>query len=336
VGAEFSQTFKVLCLDAKTGKVLWEQTAYEGKVYDDHHRKSSYASPTPVTDGKYVYAYFGSEGLYCYDFDGRLVWKKSLGGIATMGMGVASSPVLWEDLLILQCDQDNGVNSFVAAINKQNSEEVWRVPRTALESWTTPIVVRASQRAELIVNSREVVIAHDPATGKELWRSEGVGVNPVPTPVAGPNLVIVSAGAGKKHVKAIRLDGSAEVSTTPQVAWEYFKGTAHIASPILYGDYLYLLTDHGIITCLDVKTGSEVYRDRVPGSVYFTASPVAVDGKILFTTEEGDTFVVKAGPVFELMGTNSIGEAVYASPAISAGKIFLRGENNLYAIGHTN
>jgi outer membrane protein assembly factor BamB len=193
-------------------------------------------------------------------------------------------------------------------------------------------VVRTSKRPELIVASREYVIAYDTATGEELWRSDGVGVNPVPSPVVGHNLVIITAGAGEKHAKAIRLGGSGEISNTPEVAWQYDKGTAHIASPILYGDYLYLLTDHGIITCLDVETGRVKYRDRVPGSVYFTASPVAYEGKILFTSEEGYTFVIKAGPVFELMGKNSIGEAVYASPAISGGRIFIRGENTLYAI----
>ena len=333
VGAEYEHTFKVLCLDTETGKILWEKTAYKGRVYDGRHRDNTYASPTPVTDGKYVYAYFGAEGVYCFDFDGNLVWNTSLGRIAVMGMGVATSPVLWEDLVIVQCDQDNGINSFLAAISKRTGEEVWRVKRNALESWTSPIVVATPRRPELIVNAREVVIAHDPATGEELWRSDGVGVNPVPTPVTGHNLVVVSAGAGQKQAMAIRLGGSGDVTGTSQIAWRYNKGTAHIPSPILYGDYLYLLTDNGIVTCLDAKTGEVQYRDRVPGPAKFSASPVAFDGQILLTSEEGESFVFKAGPTYELLSTNSIGEQVHASPAISGGKIFIRGEKNLFAIG---
>lgn len=333
IGGEHSHAFKVLCLDTKTGKILWDRTAYEGTVYDDRHRDNSYASPTPLTDGRSVYAYFGAEGIYCYDFDGTLAWKTSVGKIATMGMGVATSPVLWKDLLILQCDQDNGVHSFLAAVNKNNGEEAWRVPRKTLESWATPIVVSTPDRAELVVNARELVIAYDPANGKELWRSEGVGVNPVPTPVWGHNMVVVAAGAGQKRAMAIRLGGSGDVTNTSQIAWKYNKGTAHVASPLLYGDYVYLLTDSGIITCLDAKGGSMKYRQRLPGSNKLLASPVAFDGKILLTSERGVSFVFKAGPVYELLSTNPIDEMVRASPAIAGGKIFLRGTNNLYAIG---
>ncbi len=333
VGGEYEHAFKVLCLDTDTGEILWERTAYKGRVYDGRHRKNTYASPTPLTDGEHVYAYFGAEGVYCYDFDGNLVWKGSLGPIATMGMGVGSSPLLWEGLMIVQCDQDNGVDSFLAAISKKTGEEVWRVKRPALESWSSPIVVATKKRTELVVNSRELVIAHDPASGEELWRSDGVGVNPVPTPVTGHNLVVVAAGVGQKHAMAIRLGGSGDITDTSQIAWNYYKGTAHITSPILYGDYLYLLTDNGIVTCLDAKTGEVQYRDRVPGPAKFSASPVAFDGKILLTSEEGDSFVFKAGPTFELLSTNSIGEQVHASPAISGGRIFIRGERNLYAIG---
>ncbi len=333
VGGEYEHAFKVLCFDTDTGKILWERTAYKGRVYDGRHRKNTYASPTPVTDGKYVYVYFGAEGVYCYDFDGNLVWKGSLGQIATMGMGVGTSPVLWGDLVIVQCDQDNGIDSFLAAISKKTGEEVWRVKRAAFESWSSPIVVATKKRTELVVNSRELVISHDPATGEELWRSDGVGVNPVPTPVTGHDLVVVSAGAGQKRAMAIRLGGSGDVTGTSQIAWQYNKGTAHITSPILYGDYLYLLTDNGIVTCLDAKTGEVQYRDRVPGPAKFSASPVAFDGKILLTSEEGESFVFTAGPNYELLSTNSIGEQVHASPAIAGGKIFIRGERNLYAIG---
>jgi outer membrane protein assembly factor BamB len=337
VGGDRRHTLKVLCLDVNTGKTLWEQTAYEGTVYDYRHKKNSYASTTPVTDGRYVYAYFGAEGLYCYDFNGKRIWSTSLGGIATMGMGVGSSPVLAGDLLILQCDQDNGVASFIAAVDKRRGKQVWRVPRNTLESWTTPVVARAPQRSELIVSARELVISYDPKTGQEWWRCKGLGSNPVPSPLFDNDLVYVTATNPPQRVMAIRLGASGDLSDSPQIVWRYGKGTAQITSPILYQGYFYSTTDTGLLTCLDARTGDIKYEGgRVPIPSTFTASPVAFEGKILLTNEDGDTFVVKAGPVHEILGTNSINEPVYASPAISNGRIFIRGERNLYCISKRN
>lgn len=334
VGGDRRHTFKVICLDRDSGKILWERTAYEGTVYDDHHKKGGYASSTPATDGKYVYAFFGSEGLYCYDFKGDQVWKESFGGIATMGMGTATSPLLYENLVILQCDEDSGEKSFIVACDKKTGKQVWRTPRKVQASWATPILVRAGGRTELITSGNELVISYDPATGKEYWRCKGVESNAIPTPLAGHNMVFISAGYPAKRTIAIRLGGSGDISNTPNIAWSYDKGTAYVPSPILYGDYIYLTTDRGILTCLDAKTGKVVYEGgRVPVPATFTASPVAFEGRILLTSEDGDTFVVKAGAKHEVVGTNSLGEPVYASPAISKGKIFIRGEKNLYCIG---
>jgi outer membrane protein assembly factor BamB len=333
VGADRLHTMKVFCLDLETGQVLWERTAYEGNVFDNRHRKNTYASPTPITDGHYVYAYFGSEGLYAYDFSGKRIWKASLGGIATMGMGVASSPTLWQDLVFLQCDQDNGEASFLAAVNRKTGREVWRVRRTTLESWTSPVLAKVGQRTELIVNARELVVGYDPANGKELWRVKGVGANPVPTPVIGHGLAFFAAGAGDKRSMAVRLGATGDLTDTDKVVWKYNKGTAHIASPILYKDYLYLMTDTGLMTCLDAKTGEVRYEgERVPIPATFTASPVAVDGKILITSEDGDTYVVQAGPKHKILRSNPIGESVYASIAVAQGKILIRGEKNLYCM----
>lgn len=334
LGADRLHTLKVLCLDLETGKIVWERTAYEGRVFDNRHRRNTYASPTPITDGRHVYAYFGSEGLYCYSFSGKLIWKSSLGSIATMGMGVASSPVLWQNLLFLQCDQDNGEASFLAAVDKRSGREAWRVRRTTLESWTSPVVTAQGQRPELIVNARELVIAYNPANGGELWRVKGVGANPVPTPVVGHGLAFFAAGAGDKRSMAVRLGAVGDLTDTDKVVWRYNKGTAHIASPILYQDYLYLLTDTGLMTCLEARTGEVKYQGkRVPIPATFTASPVAVDGKILITSDDGDTFVIKAGPEHEILQSNTLSEPVYASLALSQGKILIRGEKNLYCIG---
>jgi len=334
VGADRKHTFKVLAVSADTGKVLWEQTAWEGTPYDNRHRKSSFASATPVTDGTMVFAFFGSEGLYAYDMNGKLAWKADLGKLGTVGMGTGTSPILYENLLILQCDEEMGAASFLVALNKKTGKEVWRVARKVQVSWATPILVSTAKRAELITIGNEAVISYDPATGKELWRHKGVDSNAIPSPVANQEMVFVSAGFPTKIAMAIRLGASGDLTNSPNVLWKYEKGTAYVPSPILYDDYLYLTTDRGILTCLDAKTGEVKYEGgRIPIPATFTASPVAFEGKILLTSEDGDTFIVKAGPKHEILGTNSVGEPVYASPAISGQRIFIRGEKNLYAIG---
>jgi len=334
VGADRKHTFKVIALDRDSGKIVWQATAWEGTPYDNRHRKSSYAASTPTTDGKLVYAYFGSEGLYAYDFKGKLAWKADLGKMANLGMGTATSPILFNDLVIVQCDEDNGESSFIVAVDKKTGKEVWKTPRKVQISWSTPLLVRTATRSELIASGTEFVIAYDPATGKELWRHKGLESNSIPSPVANSEMAFLVAGFPAKIAMAIRLGQSGDLTDTPNVAWKYAKGTAYVPSPILYGDYLYLTTDRGILTCLDAKTGEVKYEGgRIPIPATFTASPVAFEGKILMTSEDGDTFMVKAGPKHEIIGTNSVGEPVYASPAIADGRIFIRGEKNLYCIG---
>ncbi len=333
VGADRKHTFKVICLDRDTGKILWEQTAFEGTPYDNRHRKSSYAASTPATDGKLIYAFFGSEGLYAYDFNGKQAWKADLGKLGTVGMGTGTSPIVYENLVIVQCDHESGEESFIVALDKKTGKQIWRTPRKVQVSWATPILVRTPKRAELITSGNEAVVAYDPATGRELWRSKGVNSNAIPSPVATRDMVVISAGFPAKTAYALRLGGNGDLSSPANIVWSYAKGTAYVPSPILYGDYLYLMTDRGILTCLDARTGEVKYEGgRIPVPATFTASPVAFDGKLLLTSEDGDTFVLRAGPKHEVIRTNSVGEPVYASPAISDGQIFIRGEKNLYCI----
>lgn len=335
VGADRKHSMRVLCVDRATGKILWERTAYEGTVYDDRHRKSSYASPTPATDGTYVFAYFGTEGLYCYDFSGKQLWKVSPGPIGTLGMGTGTSPVLFENTVILQCDEEAGAKSYIVALDKKTGKEVWKTPRKVQVSWSTPLIVKGPQRTELITSGNELIISYDPKTGKELWTATGHSSNAIATPLAGNGMVFVYAGFPVKKTIAITLGGSGDLSKTKNIAWQYDKGTAYVPSSILYGDYLYLLSDRGIITCLEAKTGKVVYEGgRIPVPATFTASPVAFDGKILLTSEDGDTFVIRAGPKHEVIATNSLSEPVYASPAISDGMIFIRGEKDLFCIAN--
>jgi outer membrane protein assembly factor BamB len=342
VGVDHRHTYKVMAFDLASGKLLWERVAYDGAVYDHRHKRGSYASPTPVTDGQRVYAYFGSEGIYAYDLNGKLAWKTDVGDIATVGMGTASSPVLYKRLLILQCDEDNGDRSFIIALDAKTGKEVWRAKRNVEVSWTTPVVVHvdaaggAVAHDELVASGNEWIIGYDPMTGRELWRTKGLESNAIHTPLVGHGLVIATAGYPTKRVIAIRPGGSGDVTGTDRIAWTYDKGTAYVASPILYGDYLYLLADNGVVTCLDAKTGAIKYEGgRPPKPARFMASPVAYEGQIVLTSDDGDSFILKAGPTHEILRTNSVDEPVMATPAISQGRILIRAANHLYCIKQT-
>jgi outer membrane protein assembly factor BamB len=334
VDVDFRHTLKVLAIDADSGRLLWERTAYDGLMADDRHRKNTYASSTMATDGTLVYAFFESAGVYAYDLDGNPRWKRSLGDIIKAGLGPGSSPILFDHLLILQCDQEMGDGSFIVALNKATGEQVWRVERTSRRSWATPLIVQTSRGAELITAAAEMTIAYDPRNGRELWRADGVQSHPIPSYVAGHGLVFATAGSQAKRALAIRVGGSGDLTNSAAIVWRYNKGTAYVPSPILYGPYLYLMTDNGIMTCLDALTGAVVYEGgRAPVPATFTASIVAVRDRLLLTSEDGDTFVVRAGPRHEVLHTSSVGEPVYASPAIADGRVYIRGERHLFAIG---
>jgi outer membrane protein assembly factor BamB len=312
--------------------MLWEQTAYEGPMFDGRHRRGSFASATPVTDGSGVFVFFGAEGAYAYEIDGRPRWKADVGRIKTIGLGTASSPVLHGDLLILQCDDDEGTDSFMVALDKRTGREKWRVKRPVQVSWSSPVLVQTATRPELVTNGSEFVVGYDPATGQELWRVKGVESNAIHTPLVGNGLVIATAGFPNKRVIAIRPGGTGDVTAT-HVVWRYEKGTAYVASPILYDGLVYLITDGGVITCLDAQTGTVRYEGgRPPKPGKFISSPVAFDGKLLLTSDTGDTFVIKAGTAFSVIGTNSIGEGVNASLALADGRIYIRGDEHLYCI----
>jgi outer membrane protein assembly factor BamB len=333
-GADRRHTYKLLSLDARDGRVAWERTVWEGTPADSRHKKGSFASPTAVTDGERVYAYFGSEGLYAYDFDGKLAWKFDPGVVATMGVGVGTSPVLYRDLVILLCDEDNGEQSFIVALDRRTGREAWRAPRKVEASWATPVLVSAGGRDELVTSGSQLIVAYDPATGREVWRMKGLESNAVTSPVAGTGVVVLSSGFPSKVSIAVKPGGSGDITHSSQVAWRYDKGSAYVPSPILYEGHVYLMTDKGLLTCLDARTGEVRYEGaRPPVPASFTASPVAVNGHLLLTSQDGDTFVVKAGPRFEVVGTNPLGEPVSASAAVAGHRLYLRGETHLFAIG---
>ena len=334
VGADRKHTFKVVALDGDSGKLLWERVAWEGTPYDTRHKRGAYAAPTPVTDGERVIASFGGEGLYAYDFAGKPLWKVELGGIATMGVGYGISPLLYRGLVIVQCDEDNGEKSFLAAYDKKTGKPAWRVARKVQVSWATPILVKSSVgRDELITAGNEHVIAYDPADGRELWRMKGLASNAVPSPVAGKDVVVLTSGYPTKVAVAVRPGGSGDVTDSASVLWKYAKGTAYVPSPILYGDYVYLVTDRGLLSCLDARTGEVKYEGaRPPSGTSFMASPVAYDGKLLLVNMDGDAIVIKAGPSFEVLSSNAMGQPMAASPAIAKGRLYIRGEKTLFCI----
>jgi len=329
-GADRVHKLIVMALDRKTGALLWQKTAFEGTVYDEHHKKGNHAAPTAVTDGKLVYFYFGAGGLYAYDFDGKQAWTMNPGKLGTIGMGPGTSPVLDSERLFLQCDMEEGEGSYIIALDKKTGKSIWRNDRTAPVSWATPVLLKSETgKMELLTSGMDAVIAYEPATGKVLWRAGGVAGNAVPSMVYTQGIAFFTAGYPDKHTLAVRPGGSGEVKPL----WEYNKGSGYVPSPIAYGDYVYLITDKGILTCLDAKTGEVKYANgRVPVPSTFSASPIAFDGKLLLTNEDGETFVIKAGPVHEVLGKNTVGEAVYASPAVTQGTIFIRGAKHLFAI----
>ncbi len=336
-----AQQWKLICLDRKDGKVVWERTAYEGTPKEKRHMKATYANSTPATDGEVVIALFGSQGLYAYDLTGKLLWKRDLGrlnvgayDLPDYEWGTASSPIIYRDTVIVQCDQQKG--SFLEALDRKSGRTVWRAERDELPSWGTPAIYPGKTRAELITNGANFVRGYDPATGRELWRLGGSSKITAPTPVFSGELIVVASGRRPEApIFAIRAGASGDITGRGKwVAWQKEQRGPYMPTPLIYNGYLYVLGNAGIFDCYDLATGKEIYRERLPhqGSG-FSASPVASDGKIYLLSEDGDIFVVKAGPRFELLKRNAMGQPLMATPAISGGLLLTRTEHTLWAIG---
>jgi outer membrane protein assembly factor BamB len=328
--------FVLYCLDRVTGKILWEKTARVAQPKEGVNRlKGSYANITPATDGKHVYAYFGSQGLYCYDMNGNLKWERNFGDMHIVFMnGEGSSPVLHDDRLIIVWDQIG--ESFIIAVDKKTGQTIWRTVRKEERNFTSPVVLQHAGKWLIVVNGANKVRAYDFKTGTELWQAGGQTECVIPNIVYGHGIVFATSGCiGQKAFKAIQLGLTGDLTNTKAIVWSLDTITPYVPSPLVYGDELYLVDDKGILACYDAKTGRENYgRTRIPGIFAATASLTAADGKVYLLSEEGVMAVVKAGPKFELLHTNKLeGERFLASPALASGTIFLRGEHHLYAIG---
>jgi outer membrane protein assembly factor BamB len=338
-------SWKVFCLDRKTGRIIWERTAHKGIPKIKRHPKSTHANPTPAADGKHIVAFFGSEGLYCYDFDGNLLWSKDFGVldsgyyvVPSAQWGTGSSPVIYEDAVYLQCDVEK--NSFVAAFSLEDGKEIWKTPRSDVPTWSTPTIHKSANRVYLIANGYKEAAGYDAKTGVRIWNLSGGGDIPVPTPVVANDLIFLTSAHGSMSpIYAVRLTATGDISLkglvplNPHVAWSEARAGAYMQTPLVYGDYLYICQDSGVLSCYEAKTGKRIYQTRLgTGATGFSASGVAADGKLYYTSEEGDVYVVKAGSQFQLMATNSLGEICMATPAISEGALYFRTRENLVAI----
>lgn len=320
----------LLALRRSDGSLLWESFAPEGPSQSPHP-KNGHASATPATDGERVYVSFGPRGLFAFDLNGKVIWRQGLGQMDAYH-GTAGSPLLYKDRIILYQDQYS--DSFIAAFDTRTGRPLWRTRRDASVGWGTPIAVRVGDHDEIIVNSQQRVHAYDPDTGRELWRCSGSLYEVIPTPVVGYGMVFCSSGRAGPTL-AIRPGGRGDVTNT-HVAWSSPRGSPFVPSPILYGEYLYLVNDMAsIVTCLEATTGRAMWQGRLGAARRegFSASPVAVDGKVFFTNDDGETFVLRAGPKFELLHVNPIGEPTLASPALVDGRWYIRTARSLFAIG---
>ena len=336
-------TWKIFSIDAKSGKILWEQTAYKGLPRVKRHEKSSQANSTPVTDGKYVAAIMSSEGLYVYDFDGKLVWKKDLGlldpGLAsdpTSHWGHASSPIIYKNLLIIQSDKHK--NSFLAAFNLTDGKEVWKTQRPdELPSWSTPTIYNGKNHTEILTNG-QFFRGYNLQTGKEIWRFNDAAQVKQPTPLVEGDTFFFAGGYPRgRPFYALRAGATGDISLKEgesknnYLVWKVEKGGPYTPTQIVYKGYLYSVQNNGVLTSYDIQTGEKKYETKLDGD--YSASPIASDDNLFFASEDGMVSVVEAGPEFKLVSKNDMDSACYATPAIANRVMYIRTLEALFAIG---
>lgn len=331
--------WKVYCLDLNTGEVIWEQVAHRGPPAKGRHIKNSYASETAATDGERVYAYFGNQGIYAYDLDGNLVWSKPTGVYKTRAeWGTGASPIVYDGRVFIV--NDNEEESFVLALDAKTGEELWRNSRDELSNWATPFIWKNDQRTELITSGTKRIRSYD-LDGNLLWELGGMSSIAIPTPFARDGLLYLASGYlmdKQRPVYAVKAGASGDISpkegetSTEYVVWYQPQAGPYNPTPVLYKDYLYVLLDRGMLACYDALTGKTAYeKKRIPNGRAFTASPWAYDDKIFCLNEFGTTFIIKAGPDFEILYENELGDEVMcmATPAIVGDKLIIRTDTDV-------
>ena len=334
-GPQAEQRFEVLCLDRKTGKILWQKTAKIATPHEGFHRQyGSFASNSPVTDGKYVYAFFGSRGVYAYDFNGKLIWEKDFGVQMKikLGFGEGTAPLLDGNRLFLVFDHEAG--SFMVALDKRNGKELWRVERDEATSWSTPLAIDHAGRRQIIVAATKKVRSYDAENGKLLWEAAGLGANAIPVPVYQNGVVFVMSGYRDPRLMAIKLGKEGDLTGSDSILWSHTRGLAYTTSPVLHDNKLYVVTDNGMVSAFNANTGEPYFAQvRLPKSYNLKASPVGANGKLYLATEDGDVVVLRMGEKFEVIATNTLADQVFiATPVIAGGELFLRGQNKLFCI----
>src|SRR5687768_2577808 len=336
------QTWRLVAINKKSGEILWDKKAHEAIPRVKRHTKATHCNSTPATDGKNIVAIFGSEGLFCFDMKGDLRWKKDLGpmdsgffAVKSAQWGFASSPVIHDGKIVVQCDVQT--NSFIALYDITDGREIWKTPRTDVPTWSTPTVVKVGDATQILVNGWHHTGAYDFATGQEIWKMDGGGDIPTPTPITGHGLAFFTSAHGKfRPMTAVRLETKGEVKfgeTNTAVAWMYARQGNYMQTPILVGDLLYSCTDNGVVTCFDAKSGEIRYSERLSTAGQgFTASPVSDGRHLFFSGETGNVFVLPVGPKFSIAAENSLTETCMATPALSDGALFFRMRGHLVCI----
>jgi len=348
VGDRSEHEYRLYCFNKQNGELLWERLVHKGVPVTERHTKSSHANPTPATDGSYIVVFFGSEGLYCYDFEGELVWEKNFGRMNAgpynepgVEWGYASSPIIHENRVIVQCDIIGG-EGFLASLDLGTGKEVWRTPREDVATWSTPNFLNKYGERQIVVNGFSQIGGYDFDTGEELWQLSNGGDAPVPTPFFAHGLIYIHGSHGRyQPIFAIRPEARGDISlakdidslTNEYIVWSIKRGAAYMPTNLVYGDYLYNLRMNGNLSCFNARTGEVIYRERIPDAMGITASGVASHGKLYYSLEQGDVIVVKAGPEFEILSRNPLDDLLMASPAISEGMLFFRTQHYLVAVG---
>jgi len=326
------QSLQALCLDASNGKLLWQTEVFlqDGAKAPRIHKKNSHASPTPLTDGKRLFVHFGHQGTACLDLNGKVLWRnRDLRYSPVHGNG--GTPILVKDKLVFSCD--GGDQQFVVALNQADGKVAWKTPRNCDAfkkfSFSTPLLITVKGEEQVVSPGSNAVVAYNPADGKEIWRAKYEGYSLIPRPVFGHGMVFLSSGYDSPTLLAVKVDGAGDV-TGSHIAWTVAKGAPHTPSPLLVNDELYVVSDGGLASCLDARTGKAHWQKRIGGN--FSASPLHADGRIYLQSEEGVTTVLKVGNTFEQIGQNKMEERTFASFAVADGAIYLRTESKLYRI----
>jgi outer membrane protein assembly factor BamB len=326
--------FTVFAIDRNSGKILWQKVAREASPHEGHQENNTFASASPVTDGKFVWAFFGSRGLHCYDFEGNLKWQKDFGVMKTkMGFGEGASPALSGDTLVIYWDHEG--DDFIAAFDKTTGKELWRQPRDEPTGWSTPLIIEFGGQKQVVVNATGKVRSYELASGKELWSCGGQTVNAIPSPVPQGDMVYVTSGFRGNALQAIRLGRTGDLTGTDAIAWSRNKSTPYIPSPLLIDNFLYLISGNdNLLSCFDTKTGEPYFeRERLEAIRGVYASPVSARDRIYILGREGICTVLKKGPKLEVLAVNKLADARSdSSIALADKQLFLRTAHNLYCI----